>query len=147
VPASGPSAPDAASVSVPTLVGRPALEAFEAAIRAGLRPRVALAAEPGAPDPVRRQEPAAGAAARAGAVVTLTIGPGSGAAPADVPDVTGLATSEAAARLRAAGRTARVFRVQAPTGVFPDPDRVLAQTPVGRVALAPDAPVLLFVVR
>ncbi|HVG94756.1 MAG TPA: hypothetical protein VND21_09935, partial [Planctomycetota bacterium] len=144
-PPSRPSSPDGAAVAVPTLVGRPALEAFETAIRVGLRPRAAVASEPGDVDPVRRQDPAAGAAARAGAVVTLSIGPGAGATPADVPDVTGLTTSDAATRLKAAGRTARVFRVEAPAAVFPDRDKVLAQWPMGRVAT--DAPVLLFIAR
>lgn len=83
---------------------------------------------------VVRQEPAAGASAREGATVALTVS--RGAEPVTVPDVVGTTSSEATETLRDAGLEANVVPV--PSGE--PPGTVVAQRPAaGKAAKRGDA--------
>ena len=122
-------------VAVPDLTGHDASESVEAALREGLVPVVEADRDARASvGRVRLQSPAAGTVVRAGSNVTLSVGGGFSGAMSDVPNVVGLSTSEASARLSAAGFSTQVVRVAVRPGVFAMSDQVLGQTPVGRFA-------------
>ena len=124
----GGSSGSAATVALPSVVGRQ-LEAAQRTLRAaGFTVLVDYATSTQPADRVVRQAPSSGARVRRGATVRLSVSQGPSAGPLrSVPDVVGLAQDEAAAELRSAGFRVRVF-----TEPTPDPEEeglVIRQTP------------------
>jgi beta-lactam-binding protein with PASTA domain len=125
--------PTSETVSVPDLGGRDATEAVEVALRAGLVPTIVADLDArGQVGRVRLQMPAAGSPARVGSSVSLHVGARTSASMVDVPDVIGLPSGDAAARLAASGFATQLIRSNAKPGLFANPDQIVGQTPVGR---------------
>jgi beta-lactam-binding protein with PASTA domain len=127
-------------VAVPKVVGAPEAEAIAALRAAKLKAKVVRRPSDKPAGVVTGQAPKAGAKAPRGSVVTLVVS--NGEPPAPVPDVVGLAASEAVQVLRSAGFEVALHTVPGggPSGT------VVAQDPPGGAKAKPDRPVRLNVV-
>jgi eukaryotic-like serine/threonine-protein kinase len=111
-------------VDVPDVVGLPLAEAFRRVEAAELRPRAKRVFSPRPKGRVFRQQPAAGTELERDKVVSLTVSRGPGRVA--VPNVVGIAQSEAVERLEAADLEADVARVPSTETA----GTVVAQNPV-----------------
>src|SRR5207245_45395 len=108
--------------------GRDATSAVEIVLHAGLIPVVVADYDArAAAGRVRLQSPAAGSTAHAGTAVSLQIGAGFSPQMVDVPNVVGLSSADAVARVRRAGFSALILSAGARSGVFVIPDQVVGQ--------------------
>ena len=120
----GTTTSTAQGTAVPSVIGLTEVKATARITQAGLRSRIKRQTSQKAKDTVISQSPAAGAHVDPGAVVTMIVS--AGRAGVEVPDVVGLRTAAAVAKLRAAG-----FLTKATSVFSPKPSgTVVAQKPV-----------------
>lgn len=136
-PYAPPSAPAAAAVAVPNVVGKAYQEAIDSFSGTGLRVYISYAVQPGANGTVLAQDPPAGAQTAQGGTVTLTL-----SVPGEVPDTEGMSVDRATATLAAAGYGVgrRQYTTQAGAG-----GRVVGTDPEVGTNLPPGTPVTLVV--
>ena len=123
------------TVVVPDFAARDAGDAIAYALATGLVPVVASDRDArAAAGRVRVQSVAPGTSVRTGSPVTLWIGGGYAPSMIDVPNVVGMTPTAAAMTLSRLGIQVQIVPVRGRAGVFtPDPQRIVAQTPAGRV--------------